>query len=191
VSTLEVIVGELDAGRAVVVPTDTVYGLAGSLRAPGSVASLFRIKGRPRDKAIPVLAHELAALEAIASFNERARAAARLWPGPLSIVLPRAPGFTADLGGTGATVAVRVPAHPLVLELLSITGPLAVTSANLSGRPPLTTAEDARRVFPSGLAVLDGGTCDGEPSTVLDLTGEPRVLRAGPLDDADLQAVMS
>jgi tRNA threonylcarbamoyl adenosine modification protein (Sua5/YciO/YrdC/YwlC family) len=175
----------------VVVPTDTVYGLAASLRAAGGVDELFRQKGRPREKAIPVLGHDPAALEAVASFDERARVAARLWPGPLTIVLPRAPGFTADLGGTGDSVAVRIPEHPLVLELLSITGPLAVTSANLSGRPPLTTAQDARRVFPSGMAVLDGGTCEGAPSTVLDLTGEPRILRAGALDAGDLQALMS
>jgi tRNA threonylcarbamoyl adenosine modification protein (Sua5/YciO/YrdC/YwlC family) len=191
VSELDVALAELDAGRPVVVPTDTVYGLAASLRAPGAVAELFRLKGRPRAKAIPVLAHDAASLEEIVSFDERARAAARLWPGPLTVVLPRAPGFDVDLGGTGSTVGVRVPAHPVARELLRRTGPLAVTSANLSGDPPLTTAEAAREVFGASVVVVDGGACDGAPSTVVDLTGVPRVLRSGALDAAQLQELMS
>lgn len=190
-SALDEVLAELDAGRAVVVPTDTVYGLAASLRAPGGVSELFRLKGRPRSKAIPVLGHDAQALEAIAAFDERARAAARLWPGPLTIVLQRAPGFDGDLGGTGSTVAVRVPAHPIARELLTVAGPLAVTSANLSGEPPLTTAAEAEEVFGAAVTALDGGTCDGAPSTVLDLTGEPRILREGALGAAQLQELMS
>ena len=190
-SALDAAAAELEAGRPVVVPTDTVYGVAASLRASRAIDGLFRIKGRPRDKAIPVLASDPAALEEIVSFNERARAAALLWPGPLTIVLPRAPGFDVDLGGTGDTVAVRVPSLPLALELLSVTGPLAVTSANISGQPPLTSAAAAREVFGSDVVVVDGGTCDGAPSTVLDLTGEPRILRAGALGAEELYAVMS
>jgi tRNA threonylcarbamoyl adenosine modification protein (Sua5/YciO/YrdC/YwlC family) len=192
VSTLETALAELDAGRAVVIPTDTVYGLAVSLRAAGAVARLFDIKGRPRSKAIPVLGHDAAALEAVASFDERARTAARLWPGPLTIVLRRAPGFEVDLGGTGSTVAVRVPAHPIAEELLRLSGPLAVTSANISGEPPLTTAAAAEEVFGRTVTVLDGGACEGAPSTVVDLTGAaPRVLREGALGAAQLQELMS
>lgn len=190
-SAIDSALAELDAGRAVVVPTDTVYGLAASLRAPGAVARLFEIKGRPREKAIPVLGHDSHALEAVVSFDERARAAARLWPGPLTVVLPRAPGFDVDLGGTGGTVAVRVPAHPVAQELLRLSGPLAVTSANLSGEPPLSTAAEVQRVFGESVAVLDGGICDGVPSTVLDLSGAPRVLREGGLSADMLQELMS
>ncbi|HEY7876038.1 MAG TPA: L-threonylcarbamoyladenylate synthase, partial [Actinomycetota bacterium] len=136
---------------------------------------------------------DVRALEAVARFDERARhVAASIWPGPLTIVLPRAPGFDADLGGTSpGTVAVRVPAHPLALEFLAQTGPLGVTSANLSGAPPLTTAEEAEQLFGSKVGVLDGGACKGQPSTVLDLASTPRVLRAGAVDAAQLQALMS
>jgi tRNA threonylcarbamoyl adenosine modification protein (Sua5/YciO/YrdC/YwlC family) len=191
VTELDAALDALDAGRAVIVPTDTVYGLASSLRVPGAVAELFRVKGRPRAKAIPVLGYDVDALTEVASFDERARRAARLWPGPLTIVLPRALGFEVDLGGTGDTVAVRVPAHPLARELLGATGPLAVTSANPSGDPPFTTAAAARGGFGHDITVLDGGTCDGVPSTVLDLTGEPRVLREGGVGLDALQALMS
>jgi L-threonylcarbamoyladenylate synthase len=182
---------ELRAGRAVVIPTDTVYGLAASLDVAGAVGELFRLKGRPRAKAIPVLGSDAAALARVASFDDRARAAARLWPGPLTIVLARAAGFEVDLGGIDdGTVAVRVPAHPVALELLRVTGPLGVTSANLSGEEPVTTAAGAIDLF-GDVPVVDGGTCDGEPSTVLDLTSEPRVLREGGIDRARIQSLMS
>ena len=191
--TFDEAVAALERGGVAVVPTDTVYGLAASPSAPGGVAQLFRLKGRDRAKAIPVLAPGASELEAVAVFDARARRlGARFWPGALTLVLARAPGFDADLGGAAPTVAVRVPDHPVVLELLRRTGPLAVTSANLSGEPPLTTADSARAVFGQDVVVLEGGTCDGAASTVLDLTGEPRVLREGALDaNAVLQASMS
>jgi L-threonylcarbamoyladenylate synthase len=191
VSELDAALSALEAGRPVVMPTDTVYGLAASLRVHGAVAELFRLKGRPRDKPIPVLGYDGAALAAIASFGERARAAARLWPGPLTLVLPRAQGFDVDLGGGGDTVGVRVPSHPLARALLRVAGPLAVTSANLTGEPPLTTAAAANALFGDEVVIVDGGECDGEASTVLDLTGAPRVLRPGPLGEEELQELMS
>lgn len=180
------------AGRPVVIPTDTVYGLAASLTVPGAVEQLFRLKERPRAKAIPVLAHDAPTLEKVATFDGRARAAARLWPGPLTVVLPRAPGFDVDLGGTDSgTVAVRVPAHSVALEILRATGPLGVTSANLSAGPAATTAEDAAGVFGPDVVVVDGGKCEGAPSTVVDLTSTLRVLREGTISATELQALMS
>jgi L-threonylcarbamoyladenylate synthase len=192
VSDLEDALAALAAGRPVVLPTDTVYGLAASLDVEDAVAALFRIKGRPRAKAIPVLGASAGDLERIVSFDERARAAAALWPGPMTIVLPRAPGFDVDLGGTDdGTVAVRVPAHPIALEVLERAGPLAVTSANVSGRAPAASAAGARAAVGAGFVVVDGGTCDGEPSTVIDLTSAPRVLRQGALGAEKLQFLMS
>lgn len=180
----EDIAGALDAlsgGRVCVIPTDTVYGLAVSPAAAGAVEKLFRLKGRPRDKPIPVLGHDVASLEGVVTFDENARRLAlKFWPGPLTTVLPRAASFTTDLGGRGESIAVRVPAHPLALELLRGSGPLAVTSANRSGEAPLTTAGAAAQ-FGDDVYVLDGGPCDGAPSTIVDLTAGGSILREGAL----------
>lgn len=185
----------LRAGGLVVLPTDTVYGVGCLPGAPGGIAALFAAKGRPRAKAIPVLGARRADLAAVAVFDARADAlAARFWPGPLTLVLPRAPGFDHDLGGEDlATVALRVPAHPLARALLSASGPLAVTSANRSGEPPAATVEQARAALGGAVAVyLDGGPSTGEPSTVARLTaGGVEVLRAGALDAAALNAALA
>lgn len=167
------------AGEVAILPTDTVYGV-GAL--PENARTVFELKRRPIEKALPVLGTDVAQLARVAELGDVARGlASKAWPGPLTLVVPRAAGFTADLGGTAAnTVAVRVPEHPLTMELLRITGPLAVTSANISGHPPATTCAAAQRLWP-GVPCLDGGTCDGRPSTVVSLVGHPRVLREGDL----------
>lgn len=174
----------LQAGAVAIVPTDTVYGLAARPDVPDAVAGLFRLKGRPRDKAIPVLGASLESLEDVAAFDDRARSLASLyWPGGLTIVLRRAGGFDADLGGSDdGTVAVRVPSRDKTIELIEITGPLAVSSANRSGEPPCTSAAEALALWPD-LPTLDDGPADGEPSTVISLVGAPRLLRVGPLAD--------
>jgi L-threonylcarbamoyladenylate synthase len=180
--TIAAAAAAIRAGATAVIPTDTVYGLAAT---PASAGAIFGIKNRPRAKALPVLAAGAGALAGIAELDDVAQGlAAKAWPGPLTIVVRRAAAFTADLGGDEETVAVRVPAHEVALELLRATGPLAVTSANVSGEPPATTCEAACALAP-GAVCLDGGTCDGEPSTVVTLVGEPAVLREGalPADD--------
>jgi L-threonylcarbamoyladenylate synthase len=180
---LEAALRELAEGGLVVIPTDTVYGVAALPRVPGAVEAVFEAKGRPEDKPLPVLGASLADLTAVAIFSDRARRAARHWPGPLTLVLPRAPGFDVDLGGDGSEgVAVRVPASAVALSLLRLSGPLAVTSANLSGRPPATTVDEARAVLGARVRVfLDEGVCAGRPSTVVSLLDGPRLLRAGAL----------
>lgn len=181
--TVEEAAAAIRGGAIAVIPTDTVYGV-GAL--PEAAAGIFDLKQRPRDKALPVLGSGVVQLARVAELDLTARTLAEdHWPGPLTLVVPRAPGFAADLGGTHpATVAVRVPAHPVALELLRRTGPLAVTSANVSGEPPATTYEQACALAPD-LTCLDGGTCDGVPSTVVSLVGEPGVLRQGALDLAE------
>lgn len=178
--TVEEAAAGIRGGAIAVIPTDTVYGVAA---LPEAAAGIFDLKRRPRDKALPVLGSGVVQLAGVAELDFAARDLAEdHWPGPLTLVVPRAPGFAADLGGTDpVTVAVRVPAHPVALELLRRTGPLAVTSANVSGEPPATTYEQACALAPD-LICLDGGACDGVPSTVLSLVGEPRVLRQGALD---------
>ncbi|MDQ3915943.1 MAG: L-threonylcarbamoyladenylate synthase [Actinomycetota bacterium] len=176
---LDDVAAALGEGAVAIIPTDTVYGVAA---APERATILFELKRRPIEKALPVLGADLAQLRRVAELGDVALdLAARAWPGPLTLVVPRAAGFTADLGGTDdGTVAVRIPDHPTTLDLLRRTGPLAVTSANISGGRPATTCTAARGLWP-GTACLDGGTCDGRPSTIVGLVGEPRVLREGAL----------
>lgn len=189
--TVDTVSAAVHAGGIAVIPTDTVYGIGCLPRLEHAVGKVFELKGRPTEKALPVLGDGVGALETVAEFDDRAqRLARRFWPGPLTLVLPRAPGFSHDLGGVDeGTVAVRVPLHPLTLELLGVTGPMTVTSANLSGAEPATTVDEARRVFGDRVdAYLDGGECRGQPSTVLALIGSPTILREGSLDRASLMA---
>ncbi len=192
----------LAAGGVVGVPTDTVYGLAARLDRPDAVAAVFELKGRPEGLALPVLvAGESQLDEVVVDWPHAAHVLAqRFWPGPLTLVVHAPRGIGRLVGGDGTTVGVRHPRHPLMEALLDSSGPLAVTSANRHGQPPCTTAAELRRVFdaepgagdrgerpasPAGprlATVIDGGRCDGETSTVVDLVAEPpRCLRAGAL----------
>ena len=189
---LEAALGALNEGRLVVMPTDTVYGLAARPDRPSAVEAIFSLKGRPRAKPLPVLAAGVEELAAIVVLDERVRRlAARFWPGPLTVVVPRAPGFDTDLGGSGDTLGVRVPASDLALGLLRVGGPLAVTSANRSGEAPPATAQEARRALGDSVSVyLDAGRVGGEASTVVSLAGEPELLRAGPISLSSVLATL-
>ena len=182
------VVDALRAGAVVVIPTDTVYGLACLPRIPAAVQRIFELKGRPGDMPLPVLGDGVGALEDVAVFSDRAAELARtFWPGPLTLVLPRARGFTYDLGGDDSTVGVRVPQNAVTLEVLGETGPLATTSANRTGEPPTTGVVEARAIFGDDVAAyVDGGPCRGLPSTVLSLVGPERVLREGALSVTEL-----
>lgn len=165
-------VDALRAGEVVAVPTDTVYGLVATL---DHAARLFEAKQRPTDVDLPVLCADRDQAQSLAA--DPLPDLAEQWPGPLTLVVRRVPSLTADLGAHHETVGLRVPAHDVTRELARLVGPLASTSANRHGEPPCTTAEEVRAVF--DVVVVDGGTCDGRPSTVVDCTGpEPRVLRA-------------
>jgi L-threonylcarbamoyladenylate synthase len=187
------VVAAVEAGRLVVIPTDTVYGVAVKLDAPGGIAAIFRVKGRPEQKPIPVLAANVRQLEAIVTLDDRARCLVdEFWPGPLTLVLPRAQGFIVDLGDRGAKgVAVRVPNRQTTLDLLEATGPLAVTSANRSGEPPAVTVTEARAALGSQIEVYyDDGPVGGLPSTVVSLVDDVKVLRTGPINDGSLHACL-
>ena len=172
------------AGRLIALPTDTVYGIGSRPDDPRATTRIFEAKGRPRDLELPVLVPSTAAAREIAAFDARADALSfRFWAGPLTIVLPRTPASRGwELGGDPETIGVRMPHHPLALAVLSLTGPLAVTSANRSGEPTPETCAGLTDVF--GRAV-EGYLCAsepllGHPSTVVDLASGPyRVLRAG------------
>ena len=182
-------------GAVVAVPTDTVYGLAVDPAQPEAVERLFDLKGRPAGVPLPILVAgpEQVALVA-GDLDVAARDLAdRYWPGPLTLVVPRRPGFTVDLGGPAAarqTVGVRWPDHPTVVALCELLGPLAVTSANLHGAPAATSADQVVRAFAGSdqpEVVLDGGVCDGVPSTVVECRGPAsRCLREGALPWAEI-----
>ena len=184
------------AGRLVVVPTETVYGLATRPDREDSTARLFEVKGRPRDLELPVLAPSREAAEELAVMDDRARRLIeRFWPGSLTLVLPRSEAAKGwDLGGDPATIGLRVPDHPLALAVLERTGALAGTSANRSGEPTPGSCEEIAGIFGDEVAVYlcSDEPVGGLPSTVLDLSrAEPKLLRAGALPEEEIHAALS
>lgn len=186
----------LTAGGLVAFPTETVYGLGGDARNGAAVAGIYAAKGRPSFNPLILHLPDLAAVGRYAVLNDTAMTLARaFWPGPLTLVLPlRADAGLSSLVTAGlATVAVRVPAHPLAQGLLrAFGGPLAAPSANPSGRISPTTADHVRRGLGGRIAaILDGGACDvGVESTILSLDGPPRLLRPGGLAVEAIEALI-
>ena len=174
----------LRSGGVVAFPTDTVYGLGADASDEVAQKRIFVIKNRPVGMPLILMAAAESQLEGWVHIDTRAeQIIRRWWPGPLTVVL-HATG--------GVTMGVRIPQHEVALELLRASGPLMTTSANLHGKEPAMTAEEASEL--SGLAaVLDGGRASGgTPSTVLDLTGdEPRILREGAVPAAEALATVS
>ena len=174
------------SGRLIVLPTDTVYGIAADAFDNGAVANLLAAKGRGRDMPVGVLVgswHTISGL--VYSVPDAAHELIRaFWPGALSLVVQQAPSLQWDLGDARGTVMLRMPLQPVALDVLRAVGPMAVSSANVSGQPPATTAAEAQRQLGDRVDVyLDGGTSEQQAaSTILDLTGEvPTILRTGPI----------
>jgi len=182
-------------GHLVVLPTDTVYGVGADAFNPVAVNALLAAKGRGRNMPPPVL---VGSVRAAAALTETLGAFGQdlideFWPGPLTLVFRASSTLLWDLGETKGTVAVRMPLHPVALDLLRRTGPMAVSSANRHSLPSAATAEEAQTQLGDSIAVyLDGGPCaDNIASTILDLTGTvPKVLRAGALSVDDLRKVV-
>jgi tRNA threonylcarbamoyl adenosine modification protein (Sua5/YciO/YrdC/YwlC family) len=188
-------VAAVRAGRLVVLPTDTVYGVGADAFAPGAVDVLLAAKGRGRDMPSPVLIGRRETLSGLVTVLPRwaSELADAFWPGALTLILRHTPSLSWDLGETRGTVAVRMPLHPVALDLLSETGPMAVSSANRSGSPPATTAAEAEAQLGGSVAVyLDAGRCgDPVPSTIVDCTAAvPRVLRSGAVPVERLREVV-
>jgi L-threonylcarbamoyladenylate synthase len=182
-------------GQLVVFPTDTVYGIGVDAFDAEGVQRLLDAKGRGRDMPPPVLISSDTTLEALASEvpGWASGLIAEYWPGPLTIVCRQQPSLRWDLGETRGTVAIRMPDDPAALELLGRTGPLAVSSANNTGHPAATTAEEAEEMLGWGVEViLDGGPSNGTlASTIVDCTGiRPRVLREGAISVTALSSVL-
>lgn len=192
--TIQVALSILQSGGLVAFPTDTVYGV-GSLAFDGkAVESIYVAKDRPIEKAIPILIGDMDDLTKVASSTpDMARKfASRFWPGPLTLIVPKLPTLPDAVSATD-TVAVRVPDHEVARILLRAAGPMAVTSANISGQPSPTTADEVSAQLGGRIAlIIDGGrTPGGIPSTLVDCTGaNPNILREGPISlDELLSAV--
>jgi len=177
----------LREGEVVAFPTDTVYGLGANAFERFAVRQIFAIKERPPDKALPVFIYQIDDLNLVARHvpNVAWPLLQALWPGDLTVVLPKNPALPDEVTAGESTVAVRVPNHPICLELVTQVGrPLAVTSANLSGQPTPTTAQAvAAQLRPRISLILDGGPSPtDQPSSIVDLSvTPPRLLRQGRL----------
>jgi L-threonylcarbamoyladenylate synthase len=181
----------LNAGGLVAFPTDTVYGLGARVFEEAAVASIYIAKDRPVEKAIPVLLADQEDMDKVAAHIPAmaARLAARFWPGPLTLIVPKQPSLPRAVSATD-TVGVRVPDHLTARALLRAAGPMAVTSANLSEQPSPSTAQQVFEQLNGRIdLILDGGpTPGGLPSTVVDCTtgARPVILRAGPLTSDEI-----
>ncbi|MCD6291780.1 MAG: threonylcarbamoyl-AMP synthase [Anaerolineae bacterium] len=186
----------LRSGGVVAFPTDTVYGVGVHAFVPAAVARLYQVKRRPTDRPIPILLADPEDMEMVArDISPLAWELARLfWPGPLSLVLPRHPRVPDEVVAGGNSVAVRIPDHMIPQRLARLLhAPLAASSANLSGGPNASTAQEVMEQIGQEIdLVIDGGPCPGGvPSTILDLTSDPpRLLRQGPITRAMLADVI-
>jgi tRNA threonylcarbamoyl adenosine modification protein (Sua5/YciO/YrdC/YwlC family) len=190
----------LQRGELVVLPTDTVYGIAANAFDASAVAALLAVKGRGRQSPPPVLIPSAATVAGLATDVPEAahKLAEAFWPGALTMILHAQPSLHWDLGETKGTVALRVPDHKIALALLEETGPLAVSSANLTGEPAATECQQAADHLGKAVAVyLDAGQSPkGEASTILDLTGlsaeggKIRIVRQGALQREQIAAVV-
>jgi L-threonylcarbamoyladenylate synthase len=184
----------LRAGGLVAFPTDTVYGVGSLAFDRKAVESIYTAKDRPIEKAIPVLIGDTDDLGKIAMDipNMALKLASHFWPGPLTILVPKQPGLPEAVSAT-STVGVRVPDHEVARALLRAAGPMAVTSANISGQVNPTTAEEVFTQLNGRIGlIIDGGkTPGGVPSTLVDCSGENiRILREGPIAEEELLSVL-
>jgi L-threonylcarbamoyladenylate synthase len=185
----------LSRGEPVVLPTDTVYGIGVDAFSPQAVAVLLAAKGRNRTMPPPVLIARAEVMDALATdIPEAARElAATFWPGGLTLILQAQPSLAWDLGETRGTVALRMPADEVALELLGAVGPMAVSSANRTGLPAATTAAAAQEMLAESVAVYldDGERAQQQASTIVDCTSAaPTVVRHGAIPLYELQAVV-
>lgn len=186
-------------GELVVIPTDTVYGVGADAFSPAAVERLLEAKGRDRTAPPPVLIPGIPTLDALAEVvpDEVRALVAEFWPGGLTVILRARRTLDWDLGETRGTVALRMPSHPIALELLAETGPLAVSSANITGEPPAATAADAEAMLGDSVAVyLEAGPGGSTPSTIVDATGleaeagKLRIVRSGAIADDEIVRVV-
>lgn len=191
---IDAAVAAVGRGALIVLPTDTVYGIAADAFNPTAVAALLAAKGRGRNSPPPVLIGSMAAMDGLATdIPVAARAlATRYWPGALTLIVRSQPSLAWDLGDAAGTVALRMPNHPLALAVLARTGPLACSSANLTALPAAITAAQALDQLGDAVAeYLDGGAATGGiSSTIVDATANMRIVRQGAISAAEIELGM-
>jgi len=185
----------LRQGGLVAFPTDTVYGLGASMTLPQAVARIYAVKSRPQSMALPLLVASTSQVSAVAQQVPSVawRLIEHFWPGALTIVLPRSEAVPLIVTGGEATVAVRIPAHPIPIALIEGLGtPIIGTSANLSGHPSPLTAEEVHSHLGNKVdLIINGGRCSGQESTIVDVTGEtPVIRRAGAISREEIEQVI-
>ncbi|MGA5542974.1 L-threonylcarbamoyladenylate synthase [Mycobacterium sp. NPDC051198] len=188
-------ISAVKGGRLVVMPTDTVYGIGADAFDRDAVGSLLAAKGRGRNMPVGVFVGSWNTIDGLVySVPPAARELIRaFWPGALSLIVTQAPSLQWDLGDANGNVMLRMPMHPVAIELLREVGPMAQSSANVSGQPAAVTAAQAHEQLGDTVEVyLDGGPAEQQAaSTIVDLTGiQPRILRAGPISAADIARVV-
>ncbi|HZC70856.1 MAG TPA: L-threonylcarbamoyladenylate synthase [Jatrophihabitans sp.] len=192
---IKVAANSVGDGDLVVLPTDTVYGIGADAFQPAAVSELLRAKGRGRGMPVPVLVGSWSTIDGLVNLvDARTRSLIEaFWPGGLTLVVRHAPSLSWDLGDSDGTVAVRMPLHPVAIELLETTGPMAVSSANRHGKPAAQTAAEARDQLGDDVTVYleDGQALGGVASTIVDVTGaRARILRVGAVDAHALREVV-
>ena len=195
-AALEAAAKEIGAGGLVVFPTDTVYGVGGDAFNQFATERIFDVKRRPRKLPLPVLVSRPRQAWALCAEvpNAAAELAAAFWPGGLTLILPAADGLSLDLGETKGKIAVRMPMHSDLIELIASVGPLATTSANVSGSPTPSTVTQIRAELGDGVGVyLDGGPAAAEvPSTIVDCARwRPKLVREGAIPRSEIDRVLS
>lgn len=188
----------LRARGIVIAPTDTVYGIIGDARSASVIRNMFALKRRPEEKAFPVFVRDLAMAQEFAEIPAAmAKLLEKVWPGPVTAIFRHRGNLPEVLTGGLATVGIRVPNHRFLLELLArLNFPLAETSANISGKPPAKNMREVAEYFGEGEVrpnlVINGGELSGQPSTVIDFSGEtPVILRAGVLSKRELDRLLA
>ncbi|RJQ30910.1 MAG: threonylcarbamoyl-AMP synthase [Actinobacteria bacterium] len=188
-------VNALKDEKLIIMPTETVYGIVGLATSKKAVEKIYAIKGRAKEKALPIMVSDINYLEGYAQLSDSfIKLAKAFWPGPLTIVTKKGPKLSGEVTGGQETVAVRIPDHRIALKILkSIKKPLAATSANLSGEPPATKVSDIEEEIKKQVAlVIDEGESEiKQASTVIDITSsKPKVLREGPISVDDIMVLL-
>lgn len=171
-------------GKLIIYPTDTQYALGCTLTHQQTIQRLFHLKQRPNNLALPVAVATIKDISTIATITSKQKQVAQTFlPGPLTMVLPKKPTVPPKVTASNKTIAVRIPNHPITLQLLEQTGPLIITSANIHGQKPYEDIHDIQHQFGEEIAVyLPGGILNQPPSTIVDFTHKPpQLLRSGPI----------
>ena len=180
-------------GSLIIIPTDTVYGLAAKLYDQGALEKIYVVKGREQSKQIPILISSFDQIKEIAIYNKKAELAMKtFWPGAITFVLSTTPKHEALTGEK--TIAIRMPNHPLALEIISINGPLRATSLNKSGEPPMTDIQEIKNVFGQHVEMIHEQTLkqSNVSSTVVDFHVEPfNMLREGDIKKEDIEQLLT